>query len=87
MLFRSILKAFFRIINTVPQKELTLKERQNNLKKAFKIVGNDVKLKKVLLVDDIYTTGSTIDAAAQALLDAGSREVCFITRCIGSGGT
>lgn len=76
-----------RIVNTVPQKELTLKERQNNLKKAFKIVGNDVKLKKVLLVDDIYTTGSTIDAAAQALLDAGAKEVCFITLCIGSGGT
>lgn len=76
-----------RIINTIPQKELTLKERQNNLKKAFKIVGNDVKLKKVLLVDDIYTTGSTIDAAAKALLDAGAKEVFFITLCIGRGGT
>lgn len=75
-----------RVRNTVPQKELNRKERQNNLKKAFKIVQNDVKLRKVLLVDDIYTTGSTIDAAASALLDAGAREVYFVTLCIGRGG-
>lgn len=48
---------------TSEQKELDRKSRQKNLKKAFKIGPYDVKLSRVLLVDDIFTTGSTVDAA------------------------
>lgn len=72
-----------RIKNTRPQKELDALTRQNNLKKAFKITGNDVKLKTIILIDDIYTTGSTIDALTQAFLSAGAREVYFITLASG----
>ena len=54
-----------RIRNTRPQKELNDVGRKENLKKAFKIVPNIVKYKKILLIDDIYTTGSTIDAVAE----------------------
>lgn len=68
-----------RIKNTRPQKQLDGYSRQNNLKKAFKIIGNDVKLKTILLIDDIYTTGSTIDALSQELLNAGAAGVYFIT--------
>lgn len=68
-----------RIKNTRPQKQLDCVSRQNNLKKAFKIIGNDVKLKTILLIDDIYTTGSTMDALSQELLSAGAARVCFIT--------
>lgn len=70
--------------NTIAQKELNSKERQKNLKNAFKIVQNDVQLKKVLLVDDIYTTGSTMDAMAGVLKEGGVREVYAI--CLGTGG-
>lgn len=68
---------------TRPQKELNRKKRKNNLKNAFKIPGYDVKLKRVLVIDDIYTTGSTIDAIAELLLEWGVEEICFATLCIG----
>lgn len=68
---------------TVPQKNLSAKERENNLKKAFKIGRNDVKLNSVILIDDIYTTGSTINAAAQCLLEAGVGKIYFLVLSIG----
>ena len=74
-----------RRINTVPLKKLSEEERKNNLKNAFIIASNDVKLKKILLVDDIYTTGSTIDAVSRLLKSAGVREVYFLTVAIGAG--
>lgn len=72
-----------RIRATRPQKDLSRRERQNNLKGAFKISRYDVKLKKIILVDDIYTTGSTIDEIAGKLLEQGAEEVYFISLCIG----
>lgn len=74
-----------RVRKTVPQKELTIQERQNNLKKAFNISTNVVKLNKVILVDDIYTTGSTFDAIAMELKRHGVKSVYFIALCIGEG--
>lgn len=71
--------------NTVPLKKLSEEERKNNLKNAFIIVPNVVKLKRILLVDDIYTTGSTIDAVSLLLKDAGVREVYFLTVAVGAG--
>lgn len=72
-----------RVKKTLPQKLLDDAGRQNNLKRAFKIHGNDVKLKKVIIIDDIYTTGSTVDACAVELKRAGVEEVYFITAAIG----
>ncbi|HIV92721.1 MAG TPA: ComF family protein [Candidatus Eisenbergiella stercoravium] len=74
-----------RVKNTSPQKELQGAARQNNLKKAFKIVQDDVKLNTIVIIDDIYTTGSTIDAAALECRTAGVRRVFFITLAIGKG--
>lgn len=68
-----------RVKNTIPQKQLDLQARQNNLKKAFKIRGNDVKLNTIIIVDDIYTTGSTIDALARAMRRAGVQKIYFLT--------
>ena len=70
---------------TVPQKELKGKERQNNLKNAFKIGQNDVKLKTIIVVDDIYTTGATMDEMALCLKSAGVRKVYCLSLAIGRG--
>lgn len=74
-----------RVINTVPQKELNPTARQNNLKRAFKITENDVKLSTIIIVDDIYTTGSTIDAVAKVLLQAGVKKIYFVALAVGAG--
>jgi len=55
------------------------------LKKAFFIGTDVVKLKKVIVVDDVYTTGSTVDAVARELKEHGVGKVYFITLCIGEG--
>lgn len=68
-----------RVKNTSALKQLNPKERQNNLKKAFKLNRNDVKLNTTILIDDIYTTGATIDEATRTLKACGVREVYFIT--------
>ena len=74
-----------RCVNTRPQRELNDKERKNNLKKAFKIGENGVQLECVLLVDDIYTTGSTMNGAAQTLKDAEIPRIYGINVSIGRG--
>nr|WP_302019873.1 ComF family protein [uncultured Acetatifactor sp.] len=74
-----------RVKNTVPLKYENPEERQNNLKKAFNIARNDVKLRRVILIDDIYTTGSTMDEAVRTLQAAGVREVWFIALACGTG--
>lgn len=72
---------------TLPQKELDDITRQNNLKKAFNINSDVVKLyiNKAIVVDDIYTTGSTIDAVTAVLRQNGVKNVYFITLCQGKG--
>ena len=74
-----------RTKNTKPLKYQNYEERQNNLKKAFNIAENDVKLNTIILIDDIYTTGSTIDEAADALRAAGAERVYFLTLACGAG--
>ncbi|MBE5939375.1 MAG: ComF family protein [Lachnospiraceae bacterium] len=74
-----------RSVNTVPQKELSKEERIKNLENAFIIRENVVKLEKIIIVDDIYTTGATIDRCAKVLLESGCKEVYYIAVCIGVG--
>ena len=74
-----------RVRKTVPMKNLSVSDRQNNLNMAFKICRNDVKLDTIVIIDDIYTTGSTIDAMSYELRRAGIRHVYFVTLAIGRG--
>lgn len=74
-----------RVKDTKPLKKMDYIARQNNLKNAFHIPEDDVKLKRVLLVDDIYTTGSTIDAIAATLREHGIGEVYYVALSIGEG--
>lgn len=70
---------------TSNQKKLGRGQRQNNMKKAFHIAENDVKLRTVIVVDDIYTTGSTIGAAAAVLRSVGVERIYFLTLATGRG--
>ena len=69
--------------NTLPMKKLDARGRRNNLKKAFNIARNDVKFKCILIIDDIYTTGSTIDEIAHKFRIAGVNRIYFLTLAIG----
>ena len=73
-----------RIRDTRPQKCLDYYERRNNLKNAFIMKKNDVSLKSVAIVDDIYTTGSTADALASLLKRNGVRSVSVFTVATGT---
>lgn len=73
-----------RTRSTLPQKGLSREERRKNLKRAFKLTGNDVKLTKLIIIDDIYTTGSTVDEMAKLLKKAGASDVYVVTVCSGA---
>lgn len=69
-------KALIRVKNTAPQKGLADEMRYYNLKGAFLVNVEKLKgLKNVLLIDDIYTTGSTVDTCSFILKKAGVKKV------------
>ncbi|MCD7737112.1 MAG: ComF family protein [Lachnospiraceae bacterium] len=70
------------------QKELDRKERLRNLRGSFetgKCRPDCSTAARALLVDDVYTTGSTMDEAARALREAGMRQIFFLVICTGKG--
>ncbi|MEG0687692.1 MAG: ComF family protein [Hungatella sp.] len=70
---------------TMPQKKLNPQERLLNLEQAFAAGVADPAVESVILVDDIYTTGSTIEACTRTLRKMGIKKVYFLTICIGGG--
>lgn len=66
--------ALVRQRETLPQTRLGGEERRRNLKGAFEICGQ-LRGQKVLLVDDVYTTGATARACARVLRKAGVKEI------------
>lgn len=62
----------YKTKNTVPQSSLNKKQRENNVKGVYKVI-NTIKLKnkKMLLIDDIYTTGNTVNECANILIQKG----------------
>jgi ComF family protein len=82
-------RLLLRVKKTLPQKKLTPEERFRNLQEAFAVnpdfVRNGTVPETVVLIDDIYTTGSTIEACTRVLKAAGVKRVWFLTICIGYG--
>ncbi|HOP55720.1 MAG TPA: ComF family protein [bacterium] len=68
-----------RIKETVPSISLSPAERIKNINKAFLLSDRDLKGKRVLLVDDVYTTGATVNEAGKTLLERGIKEVRVLT--------
>ncbi len=69
-----------RNVKTAAQVELGRKEREKNVRGAFTVRHPErVSGKRVLLIDDVYTTGSTLRECARMLIDAGAEEVGVIT--------
>ena len=73
-----------RIHPTISQTNLTAKERLSNVAKAFQYKrGKQLAGQKVLLVDDVMTTGATVNACANALKKGGAASVHVITAARG----
>ncbi len=71
--YTSVLK---KIKETKPQSRLSAREREQNVKGAYRVMDHHlIRGKKVLLIDDVITTGATVNACSRALLRAGAQAV------------
>ncbi len=75
----------FRTKHTRAQKALGPDARIRNLSKAFTVKASVKGLTSVILVDDIFTTGATMEACSRVLLSAGVKKIYGVTLCIGMG--
>jgi ComF family protein len=72
-------RALWKARETRSQVGLNVSQRQKNVQDAYQADAKRVVRKSVLLMDDVFTTGSTISACTEALLSAGASEVYGIT--------
>jgi ComF family protein len=72
--------AIERFVPTIPQTGLSRTARQQNVKNAFQVRQPEkIADKKILLIDDVFTTGATVNECARILLGNGAREVHVLT--------
>ncbi len=73
-------KLLKRVTATSTQTKLNRGKRTENMRNAFATwKGRKLKGERILLFDDVFTTGATTDACAKVLLEAGAGEVCVWT--------
>lgn len=68
-----------KVVNTTTQSKLGGKARQSNIQHAF-FIQNDIEVedKKIILLDDIYTTGATSEECSRVLKNAGASEILVL---------
>ncbi|SCJ90528.1 DNA utilization protein GntX [uncultured Clostridium sp.] len=71
--------SLIKIKNTKEQKSLSKDERYKNIKGAFKIRENNIKNKRILLVDDVVTTGATLLECKKVLENYDIEEITVLT--------
>ena len=73
-------KVLIRKKKTKDQTHLSPEERERNVRGAFVVRANSaLQGKKVILVDDVMTTGATLKECARIIKEAGAREVVGVT--------
>lgn len=73
--------ALIKVRNTKKQSKLSARERLENVRGAYR-AQRPISGKRIILTDDIYTTGITMDECAGTLIDAGASEVVAVTLSI-----
>lgn len=69
-----------KVKNTLPQSSLNKMERYKNIKNAYKIQNKEtINNKKILVFDDIYTTGNTVRECSKILKQNGAKEIGILT--------
>jgi ComF family protein len=65
---------------TQPQTQLSASERRKNVRGAFRVTNAEaVEEKRILLIDDVFTTGATVRECAKVLVEAGAKQVDVLT--------
>ena len=72
-------KTIARVRKTRPQVGLSREERKENMDGAFDCKSNLVNGKSILIIDDVITTGSTLNACSKALIESGAEHVFGLT--------
>jgi ComF family protein len=73
-------RALLRVRATLPQVGLTDTERRENVRRAFRCAHpQQISRKRILLIDDVMTTGATVASAAQTLLENGALRISVLT--------
>lgn len=73
-------KIFKKIKNNKPQSLLNRKERKRNVENVYKIEEKDkIKNKNIIIFDDIYTTGNTVNELAKILKENGAKNILVLT--------
>lgn len=73
-----------RIKDTKSQRELDRSQRAENMKNAFSASGS-VKNKRILIIDDVFTTGATMNECAKALKVKGAAYIYAASACMAGG--
>ncbi len=78
-----VVEALYRRRATLPQTGLTAAERKRNVRSAFAVKRRwrhrDIDGRRIVIIDDVYTTGATMEACADPLRQAGARQVSGLT--------